>query len=98
MGDRALARAEELDAADPLAGYRDRFVIADPDTVYLDGNSLGRLPVATRARLRAAIDVEWGADLIGGWTRWLELGRRAGGRPPGLRRAGPGEVIPSART
>ncbi len=33
-----------LDAADPLAGFRDRFVIADDVVAYLDGNSLGRLP------------------------------------------------------
>ena len=38
--------AAELDASDPLRGFRDRFVI-DPDVVYLDGNSLGCLPRAT---------------------------------------------------
>jgi len=96
--DAARTRAGELDAADPLAGYRDRFVIADPDTVYLDGNSLGRLPVATRERLRVAIDVEWGADLIDGWTRWIELGRQAGDVLAGLVGAGPGEVILSDST
>ena len=53
MGDTHLDRAVRLDRADRLAGYRDRFVIADPALVYLDGNSLGRLPVATRERLRA---------------------------------------------
>ena len=46
-----LARAAELDAADPLASFRDRFVVADPALVYLDGNSLGRLPRATAERL-----------------------------------------------
>src|SRR5262245_31288025 len=34
-------RAAELDAADPLAAFRQRFVISDPELVYLDGNSLG---------------------------------------------------------
>src|SRR5436305_907765 len=75
MTQPALARAEALDAADPLAAYRDRFVIADPETVYLDGNSLGRLPVATRERLRVAIEREWGTDLIRGWTDWIGLAR-----------------------
>ena len=49
MTDRA--RAERLDANDPLASFRDRFAIDDPETIYLDGNSLGRLPLATRGRL-----------------------------------------------
>lgn len=93
-----LARAESLDAADPLAAFRDRFVIADPDVIYLDGNSLGRLPVATRERLRAVIDVEWGQDLIRGWDRWIELGRQVGDMIAGVVGAEPGEVILSDST
>ncbi|GAA5182761.1 kynureninase [Rugosimonospora acidiphila] len=96
--DDLLARARRLDAEDPLAGYRDRFVISDPDTVYLDGNSLGRLPKATRDRLRQVIDVEWGEDLIRGWSRWIELGRRAGDVIAGLIGAEPGEVTLSDST
>jgi kynureninase len=98
MKDAALARAEELDAADPLAGFRDRFVITDPDTVYLNGNSLGRLPVATRERLRLAVDLEWGGDLVRGWARWIELGRQAGDVLADLIGARPGEVILSDST
>lgn len=45
------AHAAELDAQDPLAGFRTRFVIPDDALVYLDGNSLGRLPAATPARV-----------------------------------------------
>jgi kynureninase len=36
-----------LDANDPLAKYRERFVFTDPEVCYLDGNSLGRLPKST---------------------------------------------------
>jgi kynureninase len=85
-------RARALDAADPLAGFRDRFVIADPDLVYLDGNSLGRLPVATRDRLRDAV-AEWGEDLIRGWDRWIKLGREVGDVLAGILGAEPGEVV-----
>ena len=42
-------RAQGLDAQDPLAAFRERFVIDDPELIYLDGNSLGRLPRASRA-------------------------------------------------
>ena len=46
------ARADELDENDPLASFRDRFVeYRSPSLIYLDGNSLGRLPKATAARL-----------------------------------------------
>ena len=54
MTDRA--HAERLDAEDPLAAFRERFVIDDPETIYLDGNSLGRLPIATRERLTELTD------------------------------------------
>jgi len=65
--------AEELDAGDPLGAFRERFVIDDPGLIYLDGNSLGRLPRSTQARLHQLIDSEWGRELIDGWDRWLDL-------------------------
>jgi len=98
------AEAAALDATDPLAHFRDRFVFDDPDLIYLDGNSLGRLPIATRQRLREAVD-EWGGELIRGWHRWITLAREAGDaltgvpgpggvpQPGGALEADPGEVI-----
>lgn len=63
-----------LDAADRLAPFRDRFVIDDDLVAYLDGNSLGRLPKATLARLTAFVREEWGGRLIRGWSEsWVEL-------------------------
>jgi kynureninase len=67
------AYAEELDAADPLAGFRDRFVRADESLIYLDGNSLGPPPVATRARIAEVVSQEWGAGLVRSWNQWIEL-------------------------
>jgi kynureninase len=65
---------EDLDAADPLASFRDRFVIDDDLVAYLDGNSLGRLPVATLERLTTFLREEWGGRLIRGWTdSWVDL-------------------------
>jgi kynureninase len=91
--------AEEQDAIDPLAIFRDRFVIADPALIYLDGNSLGRLPKATRARLHAAIDDEWGTELIRGWEHWIDLARSAGDLlASGVLGAAGGEVVLSDST
>lgn len=63
-----------LDAADPLAHFRERFVFGEEPIAYLDGNSLGRLPKSTAARLREVIDHEWGGRLIRGWEEmWVDL-------------------------
>ncbi|MCB0240770.1 MAG: kynureninase, partial [Anaerolineae bacterium] len=71
--------AYELDAADPLASFRERFVIADPDLIYMDGNSLGRLP---RASIDVAADLvqrQWGERLIRGWNEgWWAASERIG--------------------
>jgi kynureninase len=77
--DDLLTRAHALDAADPLAEYRERFVMpTEPGLIYLDGNSLGRMPRATRDRLHAALDEEWAGELVRGWDRWITLARDAG--------------------
>jgi kynureninase len=87
--DDALA----LDARDPLASFRERFVIADPELLYLDGNSLGRLPAGTRERLNAAMD-EWGSELVTGWHDWIDLPTRVGDAlAAGVLGARPGEVL-----
>jgi kynureninase len=92
------ARAAELDAADPLASFRDRFVIAEPDLVYLDGNSLGRLPRATAARLQRVVGDEWGRELIRAWDHWIEEPGRVGDLVAPLVGAAPGEVVVSDST
>ncbi len=73
--------AVELDAKDPLASFRDRFVADDPALVYFDGNSLGRLPSATQERLATVVAREWGQRLIRSWDEgWMSLPVRVGDR------------------
>jgi kynureninase len=73
------AAALELDRADELAEFRSRFYLPDPDLIYLDGNSLGRLPLATIERLENVVKNEWGERLIRSWNeRWFDLPQRAG--------------------
>jgi kynureninase len=68
----------ELDAADPLAMFRERFAGHQRDLIYLDGNSLGRLPLATADRVAEVIRDEWGTGLIGSWDHWIGLPAQAG--------------------
>ncbi len=80
------ARAAELDATDPLAGYRDRFLLDPGIVAYLDGNSLGRPPAVTAQRLDRFVREEWGGRLIRGWTdegpagAWMGWPERVGDR------------------
>jgi len=89
-----LAQARALDEADPLRAFRDRFLIADDELVYLDGNSLGRLPLDTEARLAQVAAHQWGERLIRAWgERWMELPERLGDRlGSALLGAAPGQV------
>lgn len=85
--------AAGLDAADPLAHFRDRFVIDDDLIAYLDGNSLGRLPIATRDRLATFVRDEWGTDLIRGWERWTSLPSQVGDQIGALIGSAPGQTV-----
>ena len=89
-----LDRARELDAADPLARYRDRFDLPE-GVIYLDGNSLGALPKATPARLEQVLREEWGTDLIRSWNSagWIDLPQRLGAKIAPLIGAQGHEVI-----
>ena len=86
--------AERLDAADPLAPFRDRFVLPD-GLVYLDGNSLGALPKAAAARVADVVAREWGEGLVRSWNDagWIDLPRRVGDKIARLVGAAPGDVV-----
>ena len=77
----ARAEAVALDDADELRAFHDRFVVADDGLIYLDGNSLGRLPRDTAARLAEVVQGQWGERLIRAWSEgWMELPRTLGDR------------------
>ncbi|WP_405585110.1 kynureninase [Streptomyces sp. NBC_01190] len=96
-GEAALAaRAAELDAADPLAAVRDRFVLDDADgTVYLDGNSLGVLSTGVLPRLADVVNRQWGELRIRSWTEsgWWTAPERIGDRIAPLVGAAPGQIV-----
>jgi kynureninase len=89
--------ASQLDAADPLARFRSRFVAADDPSVvaYLDGNSLGRPLTVTGERLAAFVTGEWGHGLIRSWDdSWMAEPVTVGDRLAEIALgAAPGQVI-----
>lgn len=89
-----IERAMELDATDPLAGYRERFHVPE-GVIYLDGNSLGCLPRATPEAMSRAVEQEWGEGLIRSWNDagWFEMGARVGAKIAPLVGAQSHEVI-----
>ncbi|MGK5113607.1 kynureninase [Geodermatophilus sp. CPCC 205506] len=96
--DLTRAHAESLDAADPLAGFRDRFA-GDDDLLYLDGNSLGRMPRETPAALARVVEQEWARGLVGSWSSWIGAATRIGDLlAEGVLGARPGEVLVSDST
>ena len=98
MTDRAHSGA--LDAADHLAGWRDEFVIHDPELVYLDGNSLGMTPRRTVDAVRHVMETQWAGDLISSWWKhgWLDMPLTVGDELAPLIGALPGEVVVNEST
>jgi kynureninase len=94
VADLSRDTAAGLDAADPLAGVKQRFTLPDK-VIYLDGNSLGALPVDVPAALDDAVRRQWGHDLITSWNGngWWTLPGRVGDSIGRLVGAAPGQVI-----
>jgi kynureninase len=93
--DISRAAAQALDDADPLAGFRSRVTGTDDgDLLYLDGNSLGRLPRETPAGIARVLEQQWGEGLIGSWSSWIGEATRVGDvLAEGVLGARPGEVL-----
>ena len=93
-----LEQAQALDAADRLSAYRAQFMCPD-GVIYLDGNSLGQLPLATVQAGAEAITHAWGQRLIRGWNEgWIDAPQRVGAMIAPLIGAAADEVISADST
>ncbi len=91
--------ARNLDAQDKLASFRDKFVIDDPNLIYLDGNSLGRLPKRTIDFMQNAIEQEWGKRLIQIWNDgWIKTPNELGAKIARLVGAQADEILVTEAT
>ncbi len=84
---------EALDAADPLAQFRQQFQLEG--RLYFNGNSLGPPPRTTEDRIREVVEQQWRSSLIRGWNQhdWFSLPERVGDKIARLIGASPGEVV-----
>lgn len=90
--------AKKLDEKDSLKHFRSRFFFAD-NTIYLDGNSLGRLPLRTKTLLQNVVENQWGTELIESWNiHWYEKSVQLGNKIAKIIGASEGEVIISDST
>ena len=71
-------KIKDLDQNDPLSKYRSEFQVSDIDLCYLDGNSLGRLPLRTVDKINSFLKEEWGKQLVEGWEDWIDEAQKSG--------------------
>lgn len=90
----SLDFAQQLDSQDPLASYRDQFLIHDQNLVYFDGNSLGMMPKVAQQKAKQIVDEQWGVDLIRGWNKgWWDAPVRVGNKIGQLIGAAKGQTL-----
>lgn len=90
----SLFHARQMDAADPLRRFREAFVGEPGGPIYLDGNSLGRLPRRAVGLAADLVERQWGERLIRGWNDgWMALPSRLGAKLAMLIGADPDEVL-----
>jgi len=97
--DTSKSFAKRLDNNDPLKEFRNRFFIEDENIIYLDGNSLGRLPLKTKHLINDITERQWGSHLIESWNKhWYEKPMNLGNKIAPLIGANEDEVVISDST
>lgn len=94
MTSALTATAKALDEEHRATDLRARFRLP-AGTVYLDGNSLGALPVGVAEAVADAVQRQWGNDLIASWNTagWWAAPARVGDRIGALVGSAPGQVV-----
>lgn len=83
-----------LDEQDELSAYRSKFISGNEKLIYLDGNSLGKLPAESKAILEHSVNIEWGERLIRSWNEdWYTKNTELGDKIAQIAGASEGEVV-----
>ncbi len=92
--DSYLRTAKEQDKSDQLASFRNRFFHNEENIIYLDGNSLGRMPRKAVKTVSNMMQEQWGERLIRSWNEhWMGLPGRIAGKLADLLGAGQDEIM-----
>jgi kynureninase len=82
-----------LDKNDELAAFKDHFVQND-QLIYLDGNSLGKLPKKSVNLINDLVTNQWGQNLIRSWNdHWIDLSQKTAAKIAQLVGAAPDEIF-----
>ncbi len=85
--------SQNLDKMDELVHFKSRFYNSSNE-IYMDGNSLGKLPIQTKNQISSLVENQWGKNLIRSWNdHWLELPKRVGSKIAKLINADKEEVL-----
>ncbi len=89
------ADCRALDAADPLAGYRERFSLPASGALHFDANSIGAMPADAPARVARLMAEGWRELSRRGWSEldWLDKPKALGAGIAHLLGAAPDDVI-----
>lgn len=94
-----LERARLLDQTDPFPPRLSLFEVPDPGLIYLDGNSLGRMPKSAKAAAQKVLDHDWPDRLIRSWNEgWMDLAAQAAAKIAPIIGAGQDEVVVTDQT
>jgi kynureninase len=95
-----LDYAKQLDKEDTLWRFREEFYLK-PNSIYMDGNSLGLLSKRAERTLLESLD-DWKTQGIDGWTQgnhpWFFMAEKLGEKIAPLVGASPEEVIVTGST
>ena len=81
------------DDNDEIKSYKSKF-LNNQNEIYLDGNSLGKLPFKTIADINNVVKKEWGNKLIGSWNdHWLNFTKKINLKMSKLINSNPAEVL-----
>ena len=100
VSEYTLDHAKQMDENDTLKGFREEFYLK-PDSIYMDGNSLGLLSKRAERTLLESLE-DWKEHGIDGWTQgnhpWFFMAEKLGAKMSQLVGASPEEVIVTGST